>query len=68
MREALTFADLLQRWQQRDDDEVLVATDLLASDLAQAVERAATVAYQARLEVLALARVKALGLVQEAQS
>jgi hypothetical protein len=39
---------LLQRWQQADDDELLVETEWIAGQIAKAVERAARTVMEAQ--------------------
>ena len=42
---------LLQRWQQQDDDELLVETEWIAGQIAQAVDRDARAAMEAQLNM-----------------
>lgn len=48
MNDAFAYADLLRRWQQTDDDELLVETEWIAGQIAQAVEKSARVAMEAQ--------------------
>jgi hypothetical protein len=50
MSEPLTFAQMLQRWQQRDDEELLTETEWIAGQIVTAVENAARLAMETQCQ------------------